>query len=75
MLSHRDLQRFNEIVDQLQADDPAFIARVRSRSYRGWRTSVVLVCAPLFAAAPLLVAVGGWTVLLSPSSRQRSRLE
>jgi hypothetical protein len=63
MLPPDDRRRFNQIVERLYAEDPAFAARVASTAQRrlpmGALVLIVLAC----VAALLFLVVGGWAGL------------
>lgn len=61
MLSQEDCRRLAQLERQLRRDDPAFAARMMGDSEdRGFPLSVLLLAAPLWAGAFVLMAVNWW---------------
>ena len=61
MLSQEDSRRLAQLERQLRREDPAFVARMLGEpEHRGFPISVLLLAAPLWAGAFVLMAVSWW---------------
>ena len=61
MLSQEDSRRLAQLERQLRRDDPAFVSRMAGEpEHRGFPLSLVLIAAPLWAGAFVLMAVNWW---------------
>jgi hypothetical protein len=64
MLSQDDRHRLDEIERNLRADDPRFVARMElGRDPR--RRRIAFLCLLLWAIAPIVAVLGGWTAALA----------
>ncbi|MGE5826936.1 MAG: DUF3040 domain-containing protein [Micromonosporaceae bacterium] len=64
MLSQDDRHRLDEIERHLRADDPRFVARME-QGPDPRRRRIVLLCLLLWALAPIVGVLGGWTAALA----------
>jgi len=76
MLSQEDRQRLNEIEQRLLADDPRFVARMRSTGHRPGTAAMVLLflwaaalAAAVLARSILLIIALGVVILLEAGWR------
>ena len=61
VLSQEDTRRLAQLERQLRRDDPAFVARMLDEpEHRGFPLSILLLAAPLWAGAFVLMAVSWW---------------